>query len=78
MDPPENGLYFGDQHIEMKGLLHKIVRSQLDRHDHIGRMIPGREKYNGHIGMRPDHSAPVESVEHRKSDVNQHKIGLDL
>ncbi|MNR46188.1 hypothetical protein D3C85_1651240 [compost metagenome] len=63
VDAAKDGMNLGDQHIKMKRLLDKVIRSKLHRHHHICRMVARREKDNRHIRMCSNHPAPVEAIE---------------
>ncbi len=74
----EKGLYFGNEHAEIKGLCNKIVAPHIHGHDNIHIVGHGREKHHRHLTFLPDELAPVVAVIEGEGNVHQHQLGIVL
>ncbi len=77
VDAPQNRLHLRDEHLEVERLLDEVVRSELHRHHHVGRMVARRQEEDRHVRAGPDHAAPVEPVETGQLDIDDDEIRLD-
>lgn len=72
--PAQHGLHLSGEHVQIKGLGHKIVPAHVDRHDDIHVVRSGGEKENGHLGDPADFGAPVVAVVKGQDDVQNDQL----